>query len=371
MKKLKQFIWLAIMAFAVVISSCTKEGPMGPAGADGANGTDGKDGVDGNVTCLECHTSELQETVRFQFNSSAHKAGAIAVDYAGGRASCARCHSHEGFIEFAATGTVAANISNPSAWDCKTCHGLHEQFETADYAFRLGDPVTLIADGTTVVDEGNNNTCVNCHQSRRNGSYYDSATEPATYTRTFSGDDATLYANAAVGPNGSVTDNGDGTITVVFDVPTTHVYISSTHAGPHYGAQANTFVGTGGYTAEAGDVFGAHADGCVMCHMGPASGHSFVPEDENCTTCHTSGVPTAAMDAIAARVQALGEALEAIHAVHFDDTDGSWHPMYASITREQFQAFWNFKIVLDDRSNSAHNPVYVKALLTEAEATMQ
>lgn len=367
MKELKKIMYLFIVVLATLTISCTKEGPAGAPGKDGKDGIDGADGADGSVTCLACHAGDVMDQVRFQFNSSAHNVGAIAVDYAGGRASCAQCHSHEGFVEWATNGTVADDITAPSAWKCNTCHSLHKTFEATDYAFRAGGAVTSVADGTTVFDHGNNNTCINCHQSRRTGDSYEVA-EDKTYTRTFSGDDAVAYANAAVGPNGSVTDNGDGTITVVFDVPTaTHVYINSTHAGPHHGPQANIFEGVAGYTSEAGSVFGPHEDGCVVCHMGEASGHSFKPEDDNCLACHSS-VPTASMDNTAARIQAVGEALEAIHAVHFDGE--AWHPMYASLTKAQFQAWWNFMNALEDRSNGAHNPTYVKAMLTEAEATL-
>jgi len=365
MKELKKLMYLFIALLAVLTMSCTKEGPQGPAGKDGV---DGVDGADGSVTCLECHGGDVMDQVRFQFNSSAHNVGAIAVDYAGGRSYCAQCHSHEGFVEWATNGTIADDITAPSAWKCNTCHSLHKTFEVTDYAFRAGGPVTSVSDGTTVFDHGNNNTCMNCHQSRSNGDKYDNATEDKQYTKVFKGADIEAYSNAAVGPNGSITLNPAGDeLTVVFDVPTSNVYISSTHAGPHHGPQTNTFAGVGGYTTEDGSVFGPHSDGCVTCHMGEASGHSFKPEDDNCLVCHTS-VPTSSMDNTADRIHAVGEALESIHAVHFDGE--AWHPMYASLSRENFQAFWNFMIVLEDRSNGAHNPTYVKALLSEAEATL-
>ena len=129
---------------AFLASSCTKEGPMGPAGtngADGADGSDGRDGVDGNVTCLVCHASENMDKIQGQFAMSEHSVGAIAVDYAGGRASCAPCHSHEQFVQTMTVGYVAGDITNPGAWQCSTCHGIHETFEGVDYALRSSDPV--------------------------------------------------------------------------------------------------------------------------------------------------------------------------------------------------------------------------------------
>ena len=364
-----------MIAGALMISSC--EGPAGPAGAAGQNGTDGTDGtdgVDGNVTCLVCHNSDNKAQIASEFAASQHASGAIAVDYAGGRASCAQCHSHEGYLEFARTGDVANDFTNPSQWECATCHDLHTDFVDTDYAFRLGGAVTLVADGDVVLDEGNNNTCINCHQSRRTVAGYDNVTKDTTYSRKFTGDDIAVYTNAAVGPGGSATLDGD-TLRVDFVVPTaTHAYISSTHAGPHHGPQANLWAGQA-----AGDVdgtpYGPHAGGCVECHMGPESGHTFHPDAGNCIDCH--GSKDTEMDAIAARLEDIAAALEAIHAIHIDESwesgeslFGAAHPVYASLTRANFNAWWNFTIIMEDRSLSAHNPAYVKTLLNSIEATL-
>ena len=379
-RRITQLLTLAFaaVAFAFVTSCEGPQGPAGTAGTDGTNGTNGSDGtngVDGNVTCLSCHNSDTKDLIAAQFNSSQHKAGDVAVDYAGGRGSCAECHSHEGYLEFALTGDVAADIANPGAWQCSTCHAIHTDFAADDYAFRLGDPVVLLANGSPTIDGGNNNTCINCHQSRRDVAYYDDETADATYNRVFSGDDIAVYATAAVGPAGSSTFEPQGTAgsladsqRVVFDVPlATHAYISSTHAGPHHGPQTNVWAGLGGVVA--GAAFAPHADGCVKCHMGPESGHSFWPEEGNCLVagCHSSS-KEASLDAIAVRIQAAGEALEAIGAVHY--SDGAFHPVYASLPRDDFNAWWDFMVVLEDRSNSAHNPVYVDALLDGIEAQL-
>ena len=152
---------------------------------------------------------------------------------------------------------VANNISNPSAWECSTCHAIHTDFAADDYAFRDGDAVTLIADGTTVLDEANNNTCINCHQSRKNASAYDVhtvATKDTVYIKD--ADDILFYNNPANVAGGTVlslvtglvdpvTGKNYDSLTVEFDIPTTNVFISSTHAGPHHGPQANVWYGTG------------------------------------------------------------------------------------------------------------------------------
>ena len=87
-------------------------GPAGPAGADGTDGVDGTDGADGNAPCLDCHNTDDMNAIGNQYTRSGHALGEF-VDYAGGRSSCAHCHSGNGFIEFMTTGEVDGDINNP------------------------------------------------------------------------------------------------------------------------------------------------------------------------------------------------------------------------------------------------------------------
>ena len=367
-----------VFLFGAIFMSC--EGPEGPAGTNGIDGIDGEDGTNGTATCFVCHDGESIETIKAQFYTSQHALGDIAVDYAGGRGSCAECHSHQGFVEWALTGDVAEDFSAPEAWKCSTCHTLHTEFDETDWAFRADDAITL-SDGSTF-DDGASNLCANCHQARRESDYYDSATAAYTEDEEFTDDDYADMAAAAAameiawGPAGEVKyDNGVDTIIITFDVPTTHVYISSTHAGPHHGPQANMFAGASAAGGITGSAFTAHAAGCTGCHMGSDANHSFMPQEETCTACHTSGVPEDDMDAVYDRLVALAVELEAVHAIHIDseweDGDplfGYVHPVLASIPRAQFEAFWNFMYMVEDRSLSVHNPTFYSDMLDAAEA---
>ncbi len=379
---MKRYIYLIFVGLATFIfASC--EGPAGPAGVDGMDGADGEDMT--SSTCLQCH-GESQDLIRFQFNSSAHNVGAIAVDYAGSQARCAPCHSHELYVEWAETGSVAEDVTNPSAWQCKTCHSIHATFEPGDLAFRAGGAVTL-SDGSTV-DAGNNNTCINCHQARHEADdYVETAayTKDVTYVDDGVDDEYTPWSDAANageiawGPAGGIKyDNGSDTLIITFDVPTTHAYINSTHAGPHHGPQGSLWAGK----TAGGDVtssqFAAHDGGCVECHMGPESGHNFKPADGNCMVsgCH-SAVPEASLNSMRGRLEAIGQELAARHIVHIDpDWEagdplfGSAEPLLASITKAEFYAWFNFMYMVEDRSNGAHNPTYFKAMLTQCEVAL-
>lgn len=330
-------------AFVVmsIASSCVKEGPMGPAGADGTNGTNGADGKDGSVTCLACHSGTNMAQKKAEFAMSEHSVGAIAVDYAGGRAACAQCHSHEGFVQYATFGSVAGDITNPSAWECATCHGIHSTFEATDYALRLKAPVVAAANKNVTLDlKGNSNLCVNCHQAR--------TAEPNTAT------------------------------------PGETFKITSVHYGPHHGPQGNVVAGVG--FAEipgsvAYPVVGSNkhitamdqAKGaCVGCHMAPfknkQGGHSYIPSLAACNTCHGAEITDYNYGGVQSDVQAkldqLRDKLVALGVVEWLEADQAYEPKVGTFPMIQAQAYYNWIGITEDRSLGAHNPKYVKALLT-------
>ena len=353
----RRISWVAVLMMALmVLFTVSCEGPAGADGADGmdgangaagadgadgaagVDGVDGVDGADGNITCLGCHSSATLADNQFELARSQHGIGAF-VGYAGGRSSCAQCHSHEGFQEWTTNGTVSGNYLTPSAWECSTCHGLHstftEDFTGADAALRTTAAVTMMFDGATVADvDPGSNLCINCHQSRRAASGYD-----------------------------------DGTGTTV--------NVTSSHAGPHHGPQSNLLLGNNGI--EVGTPFAAHVGaGCTGCHMKEttgddldvAGGHTFWPTVEACQVCHTSATDFdifSGQSTVAAKLENLGGLLETAGILHYvvdeETGDSSRHLVTGEYDRAVFQGFWNWDIVTEDRSLGVHNPVYAKALL--------
>jgi Zn-finger protein len=342
--KLREIIRLLCIASLVlfVIPSCVKEGPPGldgVDGADGADGIDGEDGADGQVTCLICHESSVIDSKKAEFALSGHFVGEVREGREAWSSGCVKCHIPIGFVEYAETGENLGTITNPSDWECSTCHGLHKTFNQNDYALRLSDPVAPIFNNTTTMDLiGNSNLCANCHQSR--------AAEPniATPGETFK--------------------------------------ISTTHYGPHYSAQANVVYGTGlaeipgsveypvvGSNKHLQEKEGQKAS-CVGCHMYEYSagegGHSWWPSVDACNKCHDTeltdfnygGVRTDIED----KLEELRDKLIALGVVAGDEVEG-YHPVVGTYPMIQAQAFFNWKGLEEDRSLGAHNPKYVKALL--------
>ncbi len=348
--------FLALM-FAFVLGC---EGPVGPAGADGVDGINGIDGIDGTTTCFECHGTGTIETVSQQFHQSIHSSGEVAVAYAGGRSRCARCHSNEGFVEFSLTGNVEENITAPTAWECATCHDIHQEFDATDWAFRgdVGDAKGFIFDETVVADFGAGNICINCHQSRR--------AEP------------------------NVSDPG------------TTFEITSTHYGPHHGAQSNVLYGAGFAEIAGTESYptpgsATHFTGqsCTGCHMETYAdgqgGHTWNPSINSCTECHAgatdfdiNGVRTqveADLETLRDLLIAQGVVEEAVETlfeldpetgdiVEVLESDG-YHPVVGTYTMAQAQAFFNWVGLLEDRSFGVHNPAYTKALIANSIEAIQ
>lgn len=329
-----------LLAGALIMSSC--EGPAGPAGpagkdgVDGVNGTDGTDGTDGvagNAVCMECHTVAVKTAVMAEYDMSLHAAGP-SVGYAGGRSGCAKCHSHEGFVQTVWTGedTTAANIPLPQPIQCETCHDFHVSLDfenEPNSAIRQMDEVALMAPGTdAVVGYANmeSNLCMHCHQSRR-----------------------------------SPADDADGTAMVTV----------TNHYGPHHGPQANFINGIGGYEFRQDlSATGTHLTGadCISCHMqegdGTMGGHTWTPGEASCSACHTDGAPEGDVPTKLHDLQA------ALLTAGMIDADG--HAIYGETYQaDSVGALWNYLTLEEDGSMGIHNPAYAEALLDASIAIFQ
>jgi hypothetical protein len=335
LKKNVLFIFV-LTVLAIFFISC--EGPAGPAGddgADGTNGTNGTNGIDGNVTCLECHATEDFEMKVAQFARSSHSVGAVDRERESTWSSgCVQCHTSQGFIEYATDGaTMGGIVSGDNQFECKTCHTLHTTFTAEDYNLRLttaasvsGGSDFLLKGNNTLNIQGFSNLCANCHQSRR--------AEPS------------------------------------IDVPGSTFEITSTHYGPHHGAQANVVAGVGfaevvGSTAYPAAGSSYHmAASCTGCHMSEGN-HDFTPQLDACNACHTTtdfnygGV----QDDISDLLDELRDALVAAGVLEYVEADEAYEPIVGTYPMAHAQAFFNWIGLTEDRSLGVHNPKYVEALL--------
>jgi hypothetical protein len=188
-------------------------------------------------------------------------------------ASCAKCHSKYGYVDFVKDGVVNAAAKLGSKISCAACHS-EDGDGTTRYARRtVGDALdnVVFPSGAGVTLGDASNLCMICHQGRNSKVQVDDAI---------------------------VNDPSDNSIN------------NLTFVNIHYFAASATLFGTevkGGY--EYGDnVYAgrlAHVparDTCIECHMGRTadlneSNHIIFPKTEYCALCHPVPVPDNTADA--------------------------------------------------------------------------
>jgi hypothetical protein len=323
-----------------------------------------------------------------EFSATKHATGSSWAR--GTSSSCGRCHSHDGYVEFVRSGKeIAAAVSTPV--ECGTCHSDHSSLEDGITApLHEVDGVVAMVNSSITFEHGKGNICANCHQSRRDGSEYDKytvATMVEIELAEESEDDYTYYKAELdegiidLGPTGSIIyDNGLDSLFVEFDVQTTHVLVTSTHAGPHHGPQANTFAGITGYPTAGVEFDRAGHTDCSGCHLNDSTagyGHSFEPDVAQCDACHGTAVDIAGIqDAFQARIDPAVEELIALHILGDGGTATSnytvndVHPMIQLMTRDQYKAFYNIMCILEDKSLGIHNVDYTDQMLDIVETNL-
>ncbi len=363
MKKLKQLIWLVVMAFAVVFASCTKEGPQGPSGTDGE---DGINGIDGTAGCVQCHVDNEGMMLKgVMWEHSGHAEGTSWARGASG--SCAQCHSSQGMQEYLLTGTVENAPTNPLPANCYTCHKIHETYTTEDWMVRNNSGVEFIQGGALYeANNPNANMCITCHQSRSVTTIDPSSEE--------------LYS------------------------------ITSYRFGPHHGPQGNMIAGAGmsgavelGTTDYTNSSHAANGD-CVSCHMATSPGTGLGGHTNNvamgegedkevnpagCISCHSDvDVPGSEIELITAKVEAaraanmviLQELEDRLFELQYIDASGyvlgndgvnrasDANPL--TVSHSIAGAIYNYKFVKEDLSMMIHNPNYAKKLVAESLAVL-
>ncbi|MEI6873562.1 MAG: hypothetical protein WCL50_00370 [Spirochaetota bacterium] len=232
---------------------------------------------------------------------------------------CARCHTAQGFIQYA-LGGAAAVTDQPwsSQTSCQTCHQPHKTGDmttlrtTATGA--TGPAAVTLVDKTTIFDKGDGNLCANCHQARG----VPSADANFTATATNAVTTGTIVA-------GTATFTSSTTKPTVKDAAATPVSLMMmSRATSHHGPNSDMLMGVGGVIDSSVTVsatnpsphYSASTDSCVTCHMykAPAGsstsgtlaigGHGTYLTDvvhgvktdfvATCKQCHVSGTTTGA-----------------------------------------------------------------------------
>ncbi len=317
------------------LNSC--EGPAGPAG---------QDGQDASATCTQCHNGESDLLAKnLQYEASTHAMGST---FERTDAGCAPCHTNEGFHEVIASGVTsfadweAASPDNPTPTSCRTCHNIHQAYDSTDWSLTTTEAFPALAVADKEIDLGTGNLCARCHQIR--------VAEPGL----------TMTA----GPDSVMT---------------------SPYWGPHHGPQGNIMAGVSPYEFSGSMSYSnsAHTtmidDGCVTCHMAEptygvqAGGHTMKMTyayhgsdavwQAGCVKCHTDekALETKIEDTkseIEGLITDLENALIARGALTASGSPNG------KVSADEARAIVNYKMVEEDRSMGIHNYKYTKAILT-------
>ncbi len=343
MKKLITLLLIApALVFALIVTSCTKEGPQGPKGEDGI------DGQDGVATCGQCHNNS--QILTAAINQWEHSTHALGGNYERNYGECAVCHTSQGFLGFNVDGSYdpeaeGAAISNPNPPNCYTCHNIHNTYTGEDLAFTVVDAVALRNTDQTY-DYGKANLCATCHQGH--------TVDPFP-----------------------VEGGAD-------------IVVTSSRYGVHHGPQANTIAGMGLFEPGSGYNNHVHAEvenSCVACHMAEpygaqAGGHTMnIAYDYHgsvevnlagCMDCHSDeDALIENTEELQAEVQALLDELKLLLDEAGITAAGSDSSIPGTYSAEVAGACLNYKALVEDRSLGVHNPTYIKKVLNNSIAALQ
>ncbi|NQU44277.1 hypothetical protein HQ520_13390, partial [bacterium] len=311
--------------------------------------------------CAQCHDSASGYQQKFyQWEASAHTE--LVEGHASESASCAKCHTGEGFVAVRAKGEPAQAYEDPHAITCATCHDPH--YSDNAYQLRVAGDFTFDS-GQASENAGLGGLCMNCHNSR--------VSDPEVTA-------AASFRGSHHGPQGDMLLGING---VGFDLP----------------FEPNSW--------HSGNI----EEACVGCHMTEPSGsgstppkvggHTFGMRDDNgtpddpsddmfntenaCGECHG---PLASYDrgswgdydgngdfeGVQTEIHGLFDILRegiltTMAGTEVDEESGRIgidEGDFANLTPEQKRAMYNFNFVWEDGSFGIHNTAYAVQLLQRA-----
>jgi hypothetical protein len=391
-----------------------------------------KDDIDANTatiqSCQECHSDSTAVGNQIigadcGYENSGHYLGPRTLDpyvattghmyvFHGTNAmysnadGCARCHTHQGFVDYVENGITDTVVPSASPPGCFSCHAPHD---TGDFTLRTTAAVTLV-DGTTTFDYGDGNLCVACHLAE---STVDEFLDPSQFKDEAWPDSVKSYKGPHHGPqsdfilgknNWEYTDpitlikvDYYGASEHVTDSRAPDSCVSCHHYQPDGRFRGNPELGGHGFYLTAA-VHGSSKDiveTCVVCHStskfqtsypgGPYKGFT-----SNTLTAASDWDASGTTENILLEIQGLRDTLVSYFgdgATYFtgagtgpikdataspaaDQTTGEWNRdwVFQDATLEEWQAqsLWNFKYFMDDKSQGIHNPIFAAQILYDA-----
>lgn len=239
--------------------------------------------------CGTCH-GEPKRHGRYQQWQLSRHGNYETARAEGTNASCAKCHSSQGFIQWANNGfgtkpiTVDWTTDDVQPITCAACHDAHAIGTTSgndatNATVRIAGTTPMLDAGFTVNGAGRGAICMTCHNGRR----------------------------------GLKNDS---------------IALTDFSRAPHVGPQTDILVGQNLYFARVGEK-GNHAaieDTCVVCHMETSdppptlanysngayggTNHSFYAQPDICSKCHTAITLEEVQHNVEAKLESLKASIE-------------------------------------------------------------
>ncbi|UCE04991.1 MAG: hypothetical protein JSW07_15390, partial [bacterium] len=299
--------------------------------------------------CAWCHDSGTHHVYPEQWDASQH----AKYEHPYTRSSCAPCHNGAGFVEFVKGGKVglSEDMAENVAITCATCHEPHSDANA--HQIRTVDAVELPSGD--ILDGGNGNLCMNCHNSRRNALERAAGSRPTPHH----------------GPQGEVLF-GVNIPTFGKKLPSSaHMRIENTCIACHMHAEldeegepikavAGQIVKVGQHSFNMVSPEGVDNVGsCEKCHA--AFGESFAEKKFywNGNADHDGdGDEEGLQHEVEGLLHDLALLLHPVGIDSVEDRDSNYE-----YTLTEKYAIYNYFLIEEDRSMGIHNPAFTVALL--------
>ncbi len=308
--------------------------------------------------CLQCHDAPPHHSIGREWTSSPHDSGMSAIQASdsyvtSGTATCARCHTVGGFVDYASGNALEPSYA-AMPLSCQGCHNPHDA--TNPYQLRkvTADP---LMNGYTISEGGAGQLCMNCHRSRSNANSI-----VAGGWKSYFGPHEGPQTDVLFGQNGY--QFGDSSIAGL----NTHTQLTDACVTCHMASDtvdANAAISLGSHTwkMSGADAIGDTTDNttaCQSCH-GPITDFDQIPAPYDYANIANGGpIPG---------VQTEVKALLAKLALFIPDSvlaNPSSPTVGKNLTKSQLGAVWDYLLISKDGSYGIHNAKYTFALLTRA-----
>ncbi len=300
-------------------------------------------------TCNQCHEAPTHHIKGTEWSNSRH---AIAVEET--EAGCSRCHSAQGFVNYAKGAPAVA-----TAYETITCSACHEPHDAANpHQVRKVSAVKLMDNKTTITEGGTGLLCMNCHMSRRDATNYVEVTVGSNRFGPHHGPQADMLAGANAVNYGKVIPSSAHKDVVPDACATCHMQDAET---------SPAFTHAGGHTFavkwDSGTNVVELTEACVKCH-GEVEGFNFKRQDYD-----GNGVVEGVQTEVRGLLSQLALMLPPV-GVPKTNHSPSNISITSSWTKQQLRAGYNYLFVVEDGSYGIHNLSYAVGLLKASIADL-